>query len=456
MKTNGTTVVVGAGISGLYAALQLKQRGRDVRILERQSHPGGLAGAHQFRGVPCDLGSHRIHPDALVHPLFAALEQRGEMLIRPRRGRLVLGQRHLKYPPNAMALLGTLGPVATAAFAFDLLTQPARRRAWSAWERERARARRQEDDIGFADFVSSRVGNKAYQAFYRPYAEKVWGLPAEELSQTVAKKRFSFSRPLTLIQGRVGRLLQRASRGPIEKSERFAYPAGGISSIIDYLLSELAERGVEPEYGAKFEPNGSSGPVLFSGNIADLVDTELEHRGIYLVYLALPTSKIDEVETYYSPDPDYWFGRVADLQNYSPELHRGDETVLCVEIPEGAWGPDQDFTKGAKRDTLVGQLQRARIIPEKMEPVAADQVYLSHVYPLYRRGWLKQWRETLRRIDALPYEAMPFGRQGLFLHCNLDHCAAIADDVVEHVSQGRPAADWLAGAEKYIDLRVRD
>ncbi|MEM9696128.1 MAG: NAD(P)-binding protein [Myxococcota bacterium] len=456
MKTNEPITIVGAGISGLYAALQFAQKGSEVRIVERSEEPGGLAGAHHFRGVPCDLGSHRIHPDALTHPLFAALERRGEMLIRPRHGRLVLGRRHLRYPPSAGALLGTLGPVASAGFAIDLVTQPARRRAWRAWERERARSRRQEEDVGFAEFVSSRVGPKAYHAFYRPYAEKVWGLPADELSQTVAKKRFSFSRPLTLIQGKIGRLLQRASGSPIESSERYAYPAGGVSSIIAYLLEELEKLGVEPVYGEDYQVNGSTGPVLFSGNIADLVDTELQHRGIYLVYLALPTARLAEVETYYSPDPDYWFGRVADLKNYSPDLHSAEETVLCVEIPEGAWGPDRDFTVGSHLDELVGQLQRARIVPKGMKPVAAEQVYRSHVYPLYRRGWLREWRDTIKRIDELPYEAIPFGRQGLFLHCNLDHCAVIADDVVEHVTQGRDASSWLAQAEQYIELRVRD
>ncbi|AUX44112.1 UDP-galactopyranose mutase [Sorangium cellulosum] len=447
-------VVVGAGISGLYAALLLARSGRRVRLLERAARPGGLAGAELFRGLPCDLGSHRLHPAALEQPLFREMHERSPLLSRPRRGVLVLGGRHVPYPPSAPAMLRALGLRAGAAMALGFAAQRGRRAAFARWDHDRARAG---EDAGFERFVRDRVGAAAYASFYRPYAEKVWGIPPAELSQTVAKKRISTTSPLALFQ-RPGR----ARGGEAADLARFIYPPGGIASIITFLEARLAEAGVTVACGTGVGAADLAGlagrgaaPVLFAGDLRDLVpDAPLEHRGLYLVYLAYPRSRLGAPETYYCPDPRFWFGRVSELQNYAPDLRRPGETVLCVEIPEGAWGRGRDFASGRPLEELLDQLVRAGIAPRGVAPVEARQRFVPGVYPLYRRGWLHEWRRAMRRAAALG--VLPFGRQALFLHCNLDHCAAIAADAVAHVEAGRSPEAWVLEAERYLDVRVRD
>lgn len=165
-------LVAGAGISGLYAALLLARQGRAVRVIERAARAGGLAGAETFRGIRCDLGSHRLHPTALDRPLFREIDAARPFLRRPRRGVVLFNDRRVPYPPTAIAMLGALGARASAALAFGLITRTRQRRAFAAWERDRAA---DEDDVGFERFVRARVGGPAYETFYRPYAEKVWG-----------------------------------------------------------------------------------------------------------------------------------------------------------------------------------------------------------------------------------------------------------------------------------------
>jgi UDP-galactopyranose mutase len=429
-------VVIGAGISGLYAALLLARAGRSVRILEREAQPGGLAAAQAFRGVPCDLGSHRLHPAALEQPLFREIHARTPFLSRPRRGVLVLGDRHVPYPPDGLSMLRALGPRASLLMGLGFLMRR-RRTAFARWERERAAAAA--EDIGFERFVIERVGRAAYASFYRPYAEKVCGLDPADLSQSVAKKRISTTNPLALVRS------------------GFVYPPGGISSIIDFLTARLEELGVRIEHGraarAPALPGGA--PVLFAGDLADLApDARLEHRGLYLVYLALPLDRLGPSETYYCPDSRCWFGRVSELANYSPALRRPGETVLCVEIPEGAWGRGLDFASGARLQALLDQLARAGILPRGLLPLEVRQRFVPNVYPLYRRGFRDAWRRAMRQATSLG--VLPFGRQALFLHCNLDHCAAIAADAVAHVEAGRSAAAWIEHAERYLELCVRD
>ena len=49
-------VIVGAGLAGLSTALRLAGAGREVTILERESHPGGRAGILYKAGYSFDTG----------------------------------------------------------------------------------------------------------------------------------------------------------------------------------------------------------------------------------------------------------------------------------------------------------------------------------------------------------------------------------------------------------------
>jgi len=124
-------------------------------------------------------------------------------------------------------------------------------------------------------------------------------------------------------------------------------------------LLDQSARGVPIECGRAFHiEDARDRTVLFAGDLGSLVDTPLEHRGLYLVYLALPIDRLASEETYYSPDRRYWFGRVSEPQNYSAELRRSGETILTVEIPEGRWGRGVDFASGDRLEALVDQLAR--------------------------------------------------------------------------------------------------
>src|SRR6185436_5818923 len=154
----------------------LARAGREVRVLERSSEVGGLASRHVFCGVECDLGSHRLHREAIDHPLFDEMGQKLEFLDRPRSGVLVLQNRRIDYPPSIPGLMRGLGARRAAEFALSVLT----RKRMARWESDRV-AVDADGDVGFESFVMQRVGRAAFEAFYRPYVEKVWGLPAKEI-----------------------------------------------------------------------------------------------------------------------------------------------------------------------------------------------------------------------------------------------------------------------------------
>ncbi|HEX8867698.1 MAG TPA: phytoene desaturase family protein, partial [Lentzea sp.] len=71
-------VVVGAGLSGLSAALHLRGAGHEVTVLERLPHPGGLAGRLDLDGHRIDTGPTVLTMPELLDDAFAAVGQKRE------------------------------------------------------------------------------------------------------------------------------------------------------------------------------------------------------------------------------------------------------------------------------------------------------------------------------------------------------------------------------------------
>lgn len=59
MKKNDV-VVVGSGISGLLTALALSREGKNVLILEKEDHIGGVCRSYEVDGYRLDTGPHAI------------------------------------------------------------------------------------------------------------------------------------------------------------------------------------------------------------------------------------------------------------------------------------------------------------------------------------------------------------------------------------------------------------
>lgn len=66
-------VVVGAGLAGLSAALQLAGRGRTVTVVERGQHPGGRVGRLDIDGYRLDTGPTVLTMPDIIDDAFAAV-----------------------------------------------------------------------------------------------------------------------------------------------------------------------------------------------------------------------------------------------------------------------------------------------------------------------------------------------------------------------------------------------
>jgi phytoene desaturase len=66
-------VVVGAGLAGLSAAMQLAGQGRSVTVVERYGFPGGRVGQADIRGYRIDTGATVLTMPDIIEEAFDAV-----------------------------------------------------------------------------------------------------------------------------------------------------------------------------------------------------------------------------------------------------------------------------------------------------------------------------------------------------------------------------------------------
>lgn len=183
--TSSDFVILGGEPAGLGAAFRLACRGLRVTVLEKQDRVGGMAGSFELAGQRVDYGSHRLHP-ATPPEILALLRSRlgDELQRRTRRGRIRIEGRWLPFPPDPLATIRALPPRLLGRAALSAAAATMRPRS----------------ERSFAEYVSTGLGRVMGDAFYFPYARKIWGVDPEHLSGAQARRRISADTPWKLVR----------------------------------------------------------------------------------------------------------------------------------------------------------------------------------------------------------------------------------------------------------------
>lgn len=422
--TDVDVAVLGAGPAGLMAALTLARRGRSVVVLEQGAAPGGMAASFTVAGVRVDHGSHRLHRSCAPEVLTVLTELRADLQRRPRHGRIRLQGRWIGFPPRPLDVLRRLPPAFAARVARDAVLAPARRA--------------QADT--FAEVVRASLGPAMADGFYRPYVQKIWGVPPEELSGELARRR---------VGARSGADLVRRLRRPDPDAGTFRYPRRGFGEIVERLAEAAVDAGARLRTGTPvtgvtgdgtvtYETQGSDPeevrarsvfstlplPLLarLAGAPPDVLAAaaSLEHRALALVYIALPVRTFTSFDAHYLPELDFLASRVSEPRNYrdAPDLDPADHTVLCAEVPCSVGDERWSAPADALAARVLDDLARAGLPAPR--PIHTEVRHVPHAYPVYRVGFeaahehLDRWMLGLDRVVS-------FGRQGLFAHDNTHH-----------------------------------
>ena len=429
------TAVLGAGPAGLTAAYTLALRGQPAEVFEADGVVGGIAKTVEFQGYRFDLGGHRFFTK--LKPIERLWDEMlgDELLTRPRLSRIYYQGKFLAYPLVARDVVARLGLVESTLCALSYL--------WS-------RTRPKPEPTSFEDWVTMRFGRRLYDAFFRSYTEKVWGIPGSEVKAEWAAQRiknFSLSKAILTMLGlrrtHVTTLIEefrypRLGPGQMWEAFRRRVEEGGVPVRLNQRCRSIMHDGAGRVESIVVGTNGDAvelpvDAVLSSIPLVDLVlsldplpparvvtaAARLRYRDLCLVALIIDDETPFPDNWIYLHDPGTRAGRVQNFGAWSESMVRPGTTCLGVEYfcfeGDEIWQlPDEQAVELAKAELArIGLVDAARVLD-------GVKVRVPRAYPMYDSNYqeaLPVLREYLGRFENL----RTFGRNGLHRYNNQDH-----------------------------------
>jgi len=430
------TLILGAGLTGLSAAYVLHRNNVPVQVLESEAFVGGASRTIAHDRFRFDLGGHRLYTKSravldLVNGLIG-----DELLTVRRRSRVYMNGRFVNYPLTFFNALSALGPMSSLAVAASYGVECVKRSL-----RERPAG-------SFEEWVVTRFGRKLYEIYFRPYSEKVWGVPCSELRADFAAQRI---KGLSFREA-VRNMIAPNRHAPATLASRFTYPRLGFGRIPEALANALPPAAVklnasvirvEHDRGRvtgvawrtqEGEHLSECTNVISTIPISDLAAklspappdavldaaAGLRFRDLVIVFLMLDREQVTPDHWIYFASEDVFFGRMHEPKNWSADMAPPDKTSLVVEIfcfeGEPVWlEPDDAIARRvAERLEKLGMIRQS-------EMTAARVIRLKNAYPLYCGDYRERLDTIMQFLGSLK-NLQTAGRNGRFCYTSADLC----------------------------------
>jgi oxygen-dependent protoporphyrinogen oxidase len=271
--------VIGAGITGLTAAFELRKRGLPVRLFEAGSEPGGVIRSIRRDGYLAECGPNTLLdtspkiPELIraggLEPLYSFPEAKAKYVVR--------GGRLIELPSTQLEFLTT--PVFSWGAKLRLIREPFIARG----------AADQEESLGA--FVLRRLGQEFLDYAINPFVAGVYAGDPHKLSVREAfGKVYDLEQKYgSLIKGQFLGARERKKRGTVskDKAAKISFPEG-LQSLPRALAKSL---GGAVEYGVQLQSIESiheRWKLRFEGGREETFDS---------VLLAIPAYKLAEIES---------------------------------------------------------------------------------------------------------------------------------------------------------------
>ena len=457
--------IIGAGPAGLTAAYQLSKEGVPATVLEADKVVGGISRTVERDGWRFDIGGHRFFTKVpQVEALWHEILPDEDFLMRPRMSRIFYEGKYYDYPLKASNALRNLG-----------LFEAVRCVGSYGW----ARVRPPKDQTNLEGWISSRFGNRLYHHFFKSYNEKVWGVPASEISADWAAQRI---KNLSLLSAIVNALLPKRNQKDIASLiEEFQYPKYGPGMMWERCTELVEKAGIPVVMERKVTSIRHAG-----GRATEVVTTDrdghteshpctevvssmpfplllrsmdpqppaevlaaadgLTFRDFLTVALVVPERYSFPDNWIYVHSPQVKVGRIQNFGSWSPYLIKEGRTCLGLEyfVFEGddVWStPDADLVELGKKELSVlglvepGMVEAGYVVRMPKAYPTYDDSYKANVDVL--RGWL----------EANTPNVHPVGRNGMHKYNNQDHSMLTAMLTVENIL-GASHDIWTVNVEE--------
>jgi protoporphyrinogen oxidase len=368
-------VVLGGGLAGLTAARELLRKGCAVTLIEKGAEIGGLARTFEQDGFRFDIGGHRFHSNnpSVVQWLKDLLKS--DLLTVPRISHIYLNGQFVGYPIQFPGALSIFSPLKAVQMVLSYLTA-------KITERKR-------QDISFEDWVIKRYGKALYEVFFKPYTEKVWGIPCDTLSATWAAQRISIPSMWRTIKYAINP----PKNAPATAISEFYYPRAGFGMLPEALRQEIVDMGgviytstslmqcvpIGNQFQVIVQHRDGTTTTLPADQVVSTIPLDcllrsipeelgshkifeqynLEYRDIICLFIALNKEQVSKDSWTYFPLKELTFGRTHEPKNWSSEMVPAEKyTSLAVEIFSSRGEPTWEMSDAALLETVVEQMNQ--------------------------------------------------------------------------------------------------
>ena len=404
------------------------QKNAQFRLFEAGPRLGGNCQTFTDGPFKFDSGAHRFH-DRIPEVTRDIKQLLGSDLLEVESPSLIYeAGRYLPFPISPFGLLKHLGVAKFIDCVADL-------------GRARLRADGPFDD--FRSFVTKRYGATIAERYLLNYTEKLWGVPCEQLSSSIAGSRL---KGLTLRSFAFESLKGRDKTVPHLEGARYYYPRGGYGSIGDRLVAASGAANFETNAAvtaidhdgssiSAIELNGGRSipvehvvstiplPILLRrlrpappAEVQTLLET-LRFRDLIVVALYLNKPSVSNAATIYVPDVSILFSRIFEPRNRCATMAPEGKTSLVAEIPVGS---DSELWNAADPEIVeevTAQLAAMSLLT-KAEVIGFSVRRVRQAYPLLEvqtGHTVAQLQAYLARFTNLSTT----GRNGLFVYSSL-------------------------------------
>jgi protoporphyrinogen oxidase len=455
------TAVLGGGPAGLTAAHVLTLRGQNGTLFEADGTVGGIAKTVEFNGYRFDLGGHRFFTKLKPVERLWREVMNDEFLTRPRLSRIYYDGKYFAYPLQAGDVVGRLGLYESARCALSYF--------WSITQRRRKAET-------FEEWVTVRFGRRLYDAFFRTYTEKVWGIPGSEIRSQWAAQRikdFSFWRAVLSV-------LHLDRRQVTTLIEEFQYPRLGPGQLWERLAARLEGSGFPVRMKERViavthndhrlvesvvtRTNGDLhyypvDAIVSSIALSDLVFSlepaapphvieaakRLRYRDFCLVALMTTEEEPFPDNWIYIHDPGTRAGRVQNFGAWSPDMVRPGTACLGVEYfcfeGDDIW----EMTDEQAVELAKGEMARIGLLdPDKV--IDGVKVRVPKAYPMYDSNYEEAVAVVQDYIQGFE-NLQTCGRNGLHRYNNQDHSMWTAILATLNIVDGAEHDVWSVNTE---------
>jgi protoporphyrinogen oxidase len=506
-KDQKRAIIVGAGPAGLTAAYELLTRtGIKPIILEKSDCMGGISRTVNHNGNRIDIGGHRFfsksdrvmewwlkmlplqatenssaaikyhHMERVVaSSSFGPDPQATDrvMLLRPRKSRIYYRRCFFDYPitlsKDTLFKLGLRRSLKIGVSYVQSVLFPLK----------------QEETL--EQFFINHFGRELYEAFFKSYTEKVWGVPCNQISSEWGAQRVKGLSVWSTLIHALRTALKIRSNGIGQKDtqtsliEQFLYPKFGPGQMWDEVACRIKEKGGEIRTGYRFERTLTDGwrvralqaiesatgrMETFEGdyffstapikelmrsfdvappkNVLEVSDG-LVYRDFITVGLLVHSLRVNDDtaqgkrpisdDWIYIQEPDVLLGRLQIFNNWSP---------FMVADPANVWLGLEYFCNQSDKiwnlsdECMVAfanqELSKIGII-DAAEVLDSTVLRMEKTYPAYF-GTYDRFAEIREHVDR--YENLfLIGRNGMHRYNNQDHSMLTAMMAVDNIFAGK-------------------